>query len=137
MHEEFESILRFWLDRGVDGFRIDVAPACQGSHLRDMEAEFAVGGPAGPGHPHWDQDEVHDVYRAWRRLTDAYPGERTFVGEVWVATPHSSRGTCGPTSSTPPSTSASCWPLGCRGDARAIDESIHELAKVGAPPTWV
>ena len=88
VHEEFESILRFWLDRGVDGFRIDVAHGlAKDPDMPDMEAGFETGGPARPGHPHWDQDEVHEVYRAWRRLTDAYPGERTFVGEVWVATP--------------------------------------------------
>ena len=103
-----------------------------------MEAEFAVGGPAGPGHPHWDQDEVHDVYRAWRRLTDAYPGERTFVGEVWVATPAQLARYLRPDELH---TAFNFGFLLARWDAgamrEAIDESIHELAKVGAPPTWV
>ena len=51
-------------------------------------ARFATGGPAEEGHPHWDQDEVHDVYRAWRRVIDAYPGDRMFVAEAWVHRPH-------------------------------------------------
>ena len=82
---EFESILRFWLDRGVDGFRIDVAHGlAKDPEMPDLGAEHATSGQAVQGHPHWDVDEVHDVYRAWRRISDSYPGERIFVGEVWV-----------------------------------------------------
>jgi alpha-glucosidase len=73
---EFESILRFWLDRGVDGFRIDVA-----DHLVKAEGlpEQVEGQPA----PQYDQEGVHDIYRAWRRIADSYPGQRIFVGEIW------------------------------------------------------
>ena len=85
---EFESILRFWLDRGVDGFRIDVAHGlAKDPEMPDLEGDWATGGPAVEGHPHWDRDEVHEVYRGWRRVTDAYAGDRVFVGEVWVQTP--------------------------------------------------
>src|SRR3954452_22484104 len=85
---EFESILRFWLDRGIDGFRIDVAHGlAKDPAMPDLEGNWATGGPAVEGHPHWDRDEVHDVYRGWRRVTDAYAGDRVFVGEVWVQTP--------------------------------------------------
>ena len=78
------------------------------------------------------------MYRAWRRLTDAYPGERTFVGEVWVASP----GAAGPYLRPDELHTAfnfgfllAPWDAGAMRDA--IDESIHELAEVGAPPTWV
>ena len=82
------SILRFWFDRGVDGFRIDVAHGlAKDPELPDLAGRFPSGGPADAAHPHWDVDAVHDVYREWRRVSDAYDGDRAFVGEVWVATP--------------------------------------------------
>src|SRR4051812_24270149 len=85
VREEFASILRFWLDRGVDGFRIDVAHGlAKDPEMPDLTEEHATSGQAVEGHPHWDVDEVHDVYRSWRRITDSYPGDRIFVAEVWV-----------------------------------------------------
>jgi alpha-glucosidase len=85
---EFESILRFWLDRGVDGFRIDVAHGlAKDPEMPDLAGRFATGGLAESGHPHWDQDEVHDVYRSWRRVVDDYPGDRVFVAEAYLADP--------------------------------------------------
>jgi alpha-glucosidase len=82
---EFESILRFWFDRDVDGFRIDVA------HGLAKAAGFPDAGPRDGSrpshneiHPAWDQDEVHDIYRKWRRVADSYDPPRMFVGEVWV-----------------------------------------------------
>ena len=49
---------------GVDGFRIDVAHGlAKDPALPDIAGRFARGGVAEEGHPHWDQDEVHDVYR--------------------------------------------------------------------------
>ena len=88
MRLEFESILRFWLDRGVDGFRIDVAHGlAKDPAMPDIAGRFAAGGLAAVGHPHWDQDEVHDIYRSWRRSSDAYPGERMFVAEAYLDSP--------------------------------------------------
>jgi alpha-glucosidase len=88
--EEFQDVLRFWLDRGVDGFRIDVANSLK------KDQTFPDLGPAhqhllqpqtGPEHPFWDRDEVHDVYRGWRKVADRYAGDRMFVAEAWVDSP--------------------------------------------------
>ncbi len=85
-----ERTLSFWLDRGVDGFRIDVAHGLfKDEQLRDnpgppSTGTFGVG--AGEAHS-WNQPEVHGIYRQWRRLLDSYPGDRMAVGEIWVADP--------------------------------------------------
>ena len=72
VHAEFASILRFWFDRGVDGFRIDVA------HGLYKDPTFR------DGRRHaWDQDEVFTVWREWRTIADSYY-ERAFVGEVYL-----------------------------------------------------
>ena len=96
---EFESILRFWLDRGVDGFRIDVAHGMvKAPGLPDWEGTTAMidgahqgelgseDGATGAGHagPMWDQEGVHDIYRSWRKVLDEYPGDRALVAEAWV-----------------------------------------------------
>ncbi|MBG0832769.1 glycoside hydrolase family 13 protein [Planomonospora sp. ID67723] len=82
VHAEFLDVLRFWLDRGVDGFRIDVAMGLyKAEGLPDTPAEsqaFATGSPI------WGRPEVHEVYRAWRKVLDSYPGDRMAVGEVWT-----------------------------------------------------
>ena len=78
---EFEDILRFWLDRGVDGFRIDVADLL----VKDPALPDVAGLPPGARRPWEDQDGLHDIYRSWRRLIDSYPGHRVFVGELWIS----------------------------------------------------
>ncbi len=86
VHTEFESVMRFWFDRGVDGFRIDVAHGlAKAEGLPD--AGPAVWPPDGPGaqrHPAWDRDEVHAIYREWRAIADSYEEPRVFVAEAWV-----------------------------------------------------
>ncbi len=78
---EFESILRFWLDRGVDGFRVDVAHGLvKAADLPDWEAEPAT--RTRP--PMWDQDGVHEIYRAWRVVLDEYDHQPILVAEAWV-----------------------------------------------------
>ena len=85
---EFADILRFWLDRGVDGFRVDVAHGLiKEKDLADWTHTSAILGglePAGPPPPMWDQDGVHEVYRQWRAVLDEYPGGRILVAEAWV-----------------------------------------------------
>ncbi|MEA2827868.1 MAG: alpha-glucosidase [Actinomycetota bacterium] len=136
---EFESILRFWLDRGVDGFRIDVAHGlAKDPALPDLAAGFAVSGAASAGHPHWDRDDVHEVYRQWRRVTDAYDRDVAFVGEAWVETPVQLARYLRPDElHTAFNFNFLLAPWDAGGLRTAIDTSIEALAGVGAPPTWV
>ena len=133
---EFEAILRFWYERGADGFRIDVAhglvkdPAFP--DLRGRSPKSATK----PG-PYWDQDGVHDVYRRWRAVADAY-GDRPFVAEVFVSTPDRLARYVRPDELH---TAFDFRFLQAGWDATAlrsaIDDSLHVLGPVGAPATWV
>jgi alpha-glucosidase len=82
----FDRVLRFWLDRGVDGFRVDVAHALvKDEFLPDVEtwvAELETGDNRGPM---WDQEAVHDIYRHWHRVVSSYGNDRMLVAEAWVA----------------------------------------------------
>jgi alpha-glucosidase len=85
--EDLEATMRFWLDRGVDGFRIDVAHGmAKPAGLPDMLPMEDTGLLAdhGPGDQRFDQDGVHLVHRRVRTVLDGYPGTMA-VGEVWVA----------------------------------------------------
>ena len=87
VREQFRGILRFWLDRGVDGFRVDVA---HGLIKKEGLPNYTPpkGGASMGGHadtpPYWAQPGVHEIYRDWRTLVDEYPGERVLVAEAWV-----------------------------------------------------
>ncbi|MGK3937181.1 glycoside hydrolase family 13 protein [Streptomyces caeruleatus] len=92
VREDFRTTLRFWSDRGVDGFRVDVAHALAKDltePLRDLGDLPGVAEEAlhllPPGdHPYWDRDEVHEIYRDWRTVLDSYTPPRTAVAEAWV-----------------------------------------------------
>jgi alpha-glucosidase len=100
---EFEDVLRFWLDRGVEGFRVDVAHGLvKEAGLPDWDGPLKLLGDAdGVAHeqhdrrpPMWDRDGVHEIYRAWRRIlnsynpidADGYSGDndRILCAEAWV-----------------------------------------------------
>ncbi|MEA4943219.1 MAG: glycoside hydrolase family 13 protein [Propionicimonas sp.] len=80
---EHEAVLRFWFDRGVAGIRIDSAAVI----IKDPSFPEAPADEASipPGqHPFIDRDEIHDVYRSWRRIADSYHPPRVLVGEIWL-----------------------------------------------------
>jgi alpha-glucosidase len=84
---EFEGIVKFWLDRRADGFRIDVATALfKRKDLADRpRIEDRVTGALKPD-PAFsivDQPQVHGVYRRWRHIADEYEPERVLVGEIF------------------------------------------------------
>jgi alpha-glucosidase len=83
VRDDFDEILRFWLDRGIDGFRIDVAHGLvKDAMLADEPEPFPVSRFSSDWRTAIDRPEVHDVYRDWRRLADSYDGHRVLVGEV-------------------------------------------------------
>jgi len=91
VHEEFREILRFWFDRGVAGFRIDVAHGLyHDPQLRDnppLERESRLEGRFGQKPVYSsNRPETHGVYRDWRRLADGYSPRRLLLGESWVPT---------------------------------------------------
>jgi alpha-glucosidase len=92
VHEAFAEILRFWLDRGVAGFRIDVAHGLyKDAELRDnpeAEMEGPMAGRFGqlPVY-NMNRPETHGVYRNWRKIANSYPQERLLLGETWVGDP--------------------------------------------------
>ncbi len=139
---EFEDILRFWFDRGVDGFRIDVAHGlAKDPAFPDMDydalPESEILGLA-PGAPYWDQDEVHEIYRDWRKVSDSYDPPRIFCGETWAPTAERLALYQRPDELH---TSFNFDYLAAGWDAKkmraSIDATVANHLKVGAPPTWV
>jgi len=79
----FRRVLRFWLDRGVDGFRVDVAHGLvKKTGLPDKKP--VPNPPLGDGGPFWNQKGVHEVYRDWRAVLDTYGPGRMMCAEAWV-----------------------------------------------------
>ncbi len=142
VREEFEKILRFWLDRGVDGFRVDQPHAMAKAeglpdhpYVEEAGAGF-IEGRENP--PMWFQDSVHEIFRDWRKILDSYPGDRAMCGEAYVL----------------PLSFMALWVrpdefhqtfnfrfLDAGWDREklisAIDESFEAFDGVGAPSTWV
>ncbi len=136
---EYDTVLRFWLERGVDGFRVDVAHSLvKDMSYPDVEADHqtVLGNNKTPNHPHWDRDEVHPIIRRWRTVLDSYD-DRMMVAEAWV--------------------SPETYPLYLRPDEyhqvfnfdlllapwdagdmiEVITTSVERAAAVGSTPTWV
>ena len=129
---EFEDILRFWLDRGVDGFRVDVAHGLvKAVGLPDQDA-------AGGGGPMWDQDGVHEIYRSWRKILDGYPGGRIMVAEAWVSPPERlGRYVRGDEMHQAFNFEFLQAPWDATRQREVIATSLATTAAVGAPTTWV
>ncbi|WP_438353735.1 glycoside hydrolase family 13 protein [Microbacterium sp. CJ88] len=83
---DFVRTLRFWADRGVDGFRIDVAHMLTKDLTEPLPDRSTLDTlPQDGRHPLIDRDDVHDVYAQWRAVFDEYDPPRTAVAEAWVA----------------------------------------------------
>jgi alpha-glucosidase len=135
--EEFEAVMRFWLDRGVAGFRIDVAhslvkaPGYPDAGVDDNDGKATV-----EPLPYFDLDGIHPIVRRWRAVVDEYD-DRMLVAEAWVP--------------------AERLPLYLRPDEyhqafdfdllsapwdadvfrTIVDASVRSARAVGSVPTWV
>ena len=152
VHADFEKTLRFWLDRGIDGFRIDVSHGLVKENIlvdhrdpdlltkalridtKDVTAEQRA--DLLSDMPFFDRDGVHEIYRQWRKIFNEYKNRMT-VGEAFVY----------PTSRLAhyvrPDELHQIFNfdfLLIEWNAEKIREAaarvISELATVGAPPTW-
>jgi alpha-glucosidase len=156
VREMFRGVLRFWLDRGVDGFRVDVAHGMiKADGLPDYTppAEGGSMGGATPlglepgiddfedidgGAPYWGQEGVHDIYRDWHLVLEEYEGDRVLCAEAWVD----------------PLSKMAKWvrpdemqqafnfpyletPWQASALRAVINESLEAFSAVGAPSTWV
>jgi alpha-glucosidase len=135
---EFDDILRFWLDRGVDGFRVDVAHGLI-KHPELPDSEYSTGSieAGGVRGPMWDQEEVHEIYRRWNAILAEYD-DRILVAEAWVApTERLSR-------YVRPDEMQQAFNFGfmtvgwdALGLRSAVDVALESNAAVGATTTWV
>lgn len=145
--------LRFWMDLGADGFRVDVALAlAKDMSYPDIDdpvgfiesmrldlpktPEFDQQRARVPNSPVLDRDELVDIYREWRAVMDSYPGDRMAVAEAWVL-PHRVANYVGG------ETLHQIFNfdfLSVAWDASEIkgvvDATMAGLAEVNAPPTW-
>lgn len=134
--DHFEEVLRFWFDRGVDGFRIDVAHMLV-KHADLPDWPYPPDGPDDYNGHAQNQPEVHEVFRRWRRLADSYGRDLTLVGEIWVPT------VTDLARYLRPDELAQAFYfdlLLCRWDAGAFRDSVSrglaEIAATGATVTW-
>ncbi len=154
--DEFRSILRFWLDMGVDGFRIDVAHGLvKAEGLPDLGSHDQLKLLGNDVMPFFDQDGVHEVYRQWRTVLDEYAdamgpegpsaegrgretGGRIFVAEAWTPTVERTANYVRPDELHQ---AFNFQYLGTEWDAAelraVIDRTLEAMRPVGAPATWV
>jgi len=157
---EFEDVLRFWLDRGVDGFRVDVANALvKEARLPDWDEKLHILGEAdvalhkhdGRQPPMWDQDGVHEIYRAWRQILNSYnpvdavdtasyssDHDRILCAEAWVESQERAARYVRDDEMHQAFNFEFLLTQWRAGDLRAaITTSFTAADSVGAPATWV
>jgi alpha-glucosidase len=148
------NTLRFWLDLGVDGFRVDVAlglakdmtypdlidPIGMSQSLRfdlDPISQESVERRAGLANSAlFDRDEVHDIYREWRALLNSYGNDKMAVVEAWVPPERASRYVSQDTLHQIFGFDFLVVPWNAATMREVIQRAIDAVAQVGAPPTW-
>lgn len=139
VREYFERVLKFWLDIGVDGFRIDVAHGMiKADGLPDTPEKDSPEMLAAVSMPFWDQDGVHEIYRSWRKILDSYSGDRMAVAEAWVSPASRIARYLRPdelANSFNFDFLTSPWDVATLRER--IDSSLAAIKEVGAPASWV
>lgn len=137
--ELMDDALRFWLGRGADGVRIDVAHGLyKADGLPDHDEPDVIEPMRLRGNPlACDQDEVHEVYRRWRHICEEYSPERVLVGEVNLLPERAAR-------YLRPDELHQAFAfafLAARWDARgwaaAASQLMEAATRTGSPVTWV
>ncbi len=151
---DFEKTLRFWLDLGVDGFRIDVAhglvkeqinvdhpdPEGLARALRQDITDISKEDRAAllRDIPFFDREGVHGIYRKWRKILDSYSGDRMAVAEVWVQ-PSSRAARYVRSDELHQVFNFDFLMVDWDADSirKVISQTLIDVGSVGAPPTWV
>jgi alpha-glucosidase len=141
VRERFREILRFWLDRGVDGFRVDVAHGMiKADGLPDYTPNPEGGSMGGDelDVPYWAQEGVHEIYRDWRLVLEEYDRERVLIAEAWV-NPLSKMAKWVRPDEMHQAFNFGYLETPWRAEALrlVVDESLEAFGAVGAPSTWV
>jgi alpha-glucosidase len=144
VRDEFVDVLRFWLDRGVDGFRVDVAHGMVKAEGLPDYTPPAESGSMGGGQcestppPYWGQEGVHEIYREWHSVLAEYPGDRVLVAEAWVE-PLSRLADWVRPDEMHQAFNFAYLETGWSAPAvrQVVDASIQTFSSVGAPSTWV
>ena len=140
VHALFRDVLRFWLDRGADGFRVDVAHGMvkpEGLPDAAVNAEGLLDIPEGEVPIYFDNDGVLEIYREWRPILDSYEGERMMVLEAWIPE-HRLPLYIGPEEAHQSFNFGflqATW--GVETMRAAIEKPLALADAVGAPTTWV
>jgi alpha-glucosidase len=131
--DAMHATLRFWLDRGVDGFRMDVI------HALVKKPDFPDVDDPWLSTDRFDEPAIHDRIRGFRRLLDGYPGDRVSVGEVYILSTAKVAEYYGDNDEL--HLAFNFPPLYAPWDAqkwrKRIDRVVEEFDPVGAWPTWV
>jgi alpha-glucosidase len=140
VREDFEAILRFWFDFGLDGLRVDAASGfAKEPGLPDFGfvADDIFQPVKWTGAPLWDVEGVHDILRSWRAIADGYDGDRVYVGEVVVNGPQRLARYMRPDElHTTFNLDFQKCPLEPAALRATIDDSLAAFGDVGAPATW-
>ncbi|SMH42937.1 Alpha amylase, catalytic domain [Rathayibacter oskolensis] len=142
--------LRFWGDRGVDGFRVDVA-MCLAKDLSEpyagwdevranLPAPLGLAGPsafADGAHPFLDRDELSGIYASWREVFDSYDPPLFAVGETWVEN-HRRIRYSSPNSLGQAFNFEFLWnPWEAQSFVDVVRENLELAAAAGTSSTWV
>ena len=140
VREDFLKTLRFWSDRGVDGFRVDVANLLVKDLPETLPSRAELEGldrDSGT-HPLMDRDEVHEIYAGWRTVFNEYDPPRTAVAEAWVDSPVRRAKYAAPTGLGQAFNfdllTADFDPVAFR---RIVSDNLAQSAITGSSSTWV
>lgn len=139
--QHFDEVFRFWMDRGVSGFRIDVAHALRKqAGLPDWgdDGEIKNPGPNGTVAPTWEQPEVHDIFRRWHAVLREHSDETMLCAEAWVSPTSELAKWVRPDEMQQAFNFVYCYAEWAPDAQRAvITESLGAFGFVGAASTWV